>query len=59
MADACLDPKELKAKRKLDRKSLVKRDVPRLDMNALELDKVAFTEVGIGSPILHLDMTIT
>ncbi|PVH86049.1 hypothetical protein DL98DRAFT_26694 [Cadophora sp. DSE1049] len=44
MADACLDPKELKAKRKLEKKSVVKGDDPKLDMNTLQLNKAAFTE---------------
>ena len=58
VADACRESKELKAKRKFDKNSSVKRAVPKLNMNALELNEVAFTEVGIGSLILHLDMTI-
>lgn len=44
MADACLDPKELKAKRKLEKKSVVKGDDPKLNIDALELSKAVFTK---------------
>ncbi|KAG4439503.1 hypothetical protein IFR05_005039, partial [Cadophora sp. M221] len=44
VSEACLDRKELKAKRKLERKSRAKKDDLKVDIDALKLDTAAFTE---------------
>ncbi|KAK0128907.1 hypothetical protein ONS95_000853 [Cadophora gregata] len=46
MADACLDSKELKVKRKLEKKLIANGDGPKPDNDALQLNKAAFTEVS-------------
>ncbi|KAH7314112.1 hypothetical protein BKA65DRAFT_411336 [Rhexocercosporidium sp. MPI-PUGE-AT-0058] len=44
MAEACLDRKQLKAKRKLEKKSLTKKDDLKVEIDTLRLDTAAFTE---------------
>lgn len=47
VTEACLDRKELKAKRKLEKKSRVKKDDLKVDIDALKLDTATFTEVSL------------